>query len=199
MRERRSRGSPIPVGIVSIAVVQQDDRPRLQLGPHPASNLLGRRPSGIPDAEGPAEHSVPQSSREPGDKRVAVPMGGTEHPRHPPGDRHDLRVGLLELRADAARPPPMQLHVMLGVIAELVAGSGRTPCQIGKASHVLTNQKERGRDPLAFQRLQNRGRRARVGTVVKGEVQVGRGASSMSDRATENRAVRIVNPGGNGA
>src|SRR6266699_3536648 len=110
-----------------------------------------------------------------------------------PSDRvQDRRVGRLELAANPPGAPEVQLHVMLGMVADLVSCRGDAAREIGVALDVRPDEEERRRHPLDGERLEHAGRGARVRAVVEREVQGSRGRGPTADHAPEYRAVGMV-------
>src|SRR2546423_14955986 len=97
---------------------------------------------------------------------VRRPKRTRGHVRHP----FDHFVRLAQLTANARGAREVKLHVVVGVITDRVSRAHDVPRERRKPPHVIAHHEERRRDTLILERLENRGSRALVRTVIESQV-----------------------------
>src|ERR1043166_1616445 len=86
----------------------------------------------VPDPEGPPEPAIAQPPGRLPDIRVSEAVRRAESARRAPAGLENRPVGRPELGGDRGRPAKVELQMVVGVIADLVAGAGGRARPLGE-------------------------------------------------------------------
>lgn len=197
VHERGGGLRSVSVGVVPIAVMQQDDTSWSHSVESPAGDLRLAGAIAVPDAERPPDTTLSMTARGGGNERAAESVRGTVVPRMYTARIDDGRGAIGDVALGSARPRQVELAVREAVVGDLMTVIDHSADQGGPAYHVSTQQKEGGRYVVLGEQVEDARSRFWVGAVVEGEGRASPDPGEPGDDRSEESAVAVQ--GGVGA
>ena len=174
---------------IAAAVVQEHDRPRLDVGEHAAHDRLRPRQLPVAAVDRPQHGDHPEAAPEAVDGRSRGAVRRAEEAGPRTGRALDERARPAQLARPARRFQVQQVGVAVGVVGDLAAARGDVPQHRLHAARRAPDDEEGGMRVMAGEHAQDR-RRTAGGPVVERQRDHAPGRAPMRDAAPSGSAAR---------
>src|SRR6185369_9239984 len=168
-RQGLCRLHAVTVGVVTIPVVQEEDRSVVHPLERALRDDLGAGPRRVPDAERPSDRALAERRGDRRDERIAESMWRAEEARSHTRGAYDLLGSACQIVANVGCRAAVQLAMKVPVVPELMPFLHHAADDLGPTLGMSSEHEERRAHPLTPEHVEDGGRGVWVGAVIEGD------------------------------